>query len=102
MNSGGGKGNSDLGDKPTWVKDDNDFISWMQNLEKAFKSKRFVPTVDQMEVIVQQALQRNIQIEFNLAHSDPIWNIPHLHFGKSRVHVPLPQDFPTGKYPGIP
>jgi hypothetical protein len=79
------------------VNNDRTFVSWMQNLHDAFRDNGFVPTDAQMDIIIQEAVRYGVDIEYNPGHgpNEAPWTIPHLHFGDSRAHVPLPAGFPV-------
>ena len=84
------------GIQPPFVRDAPTFLSWMQRLHDAFRNEGFVPSSSQMRNIMNKAIEYGVRVEHNEGHgpAQAPWTVPHLHFGDTRAHVPLPEAFP--------
>lgn len=100
----GAGGNGDGGDrpstpsifsKPSWVKDAGSFVNWMKQLHEAFTAAGKIPTAKEMDEILNLAREYGVKIKPDPAHgpNEAPWTIPHVHFGDSRAHVPLPAGY---------
>ena len=71
------------------------FISYTRQIENRMqKDRSLVLTVDEANDLVELSRSFGTDIELNgPGHKDPNWEMTHLHFGKERIHIRVPDDY---------
>jgi RHS repeat-associated protein len=89
--------------RPHFADTPGGFVNWMKDLETEFVTTGFVPSTQQLDGIVSEAVSHGVYIRLDPPHSSPtssargtVWaTTPHLNVGgkKGDYHVPVPQGY---------
>jgi len=93
----GGVSGIDLGfalSVPIWVKNDRDFVSWAQELQRNYMKTGSQLTADELDEFVALGRSYGVKIKPDVGHVDTPWPEPHLNVGnKGQAHIIVPIDW---------
>jgi len=78
--------------KPDWVKDENTFVSWMKNIEKAAKAGIRL-AANEIDDLVRLARGYKVDVRLDPPHPNTPWDMPHINIGRKGYHIPVPDGY---------